>query len=338
MIDQRMRTLLSLLILTAFTNSVFALDICSSEQRACDFIERASPGINIDQPLISLSDGRFAPRLAATDFDNICNVFHSIRLAIRWSPDQADFLQQLSAIKDLSNTIIRKGCLVVIDYHKFEAIETIDGQNESSIELFSSRWAAIASNFVQNENSIALELLNEPSSNVPGRYLNRLYAVALHRIRFIGFSGTILLGPRNWNTAESLRELTIPSDDNVGASVHTYSPMSFTHQGANWLKHSPPPGVTCCTDEQLQNLKKQIAVAGNWQSSTHHPVLFTEIGVIRYADPHSRAQYLKEISTVMREHSIGFQVWDYDKAFSIYNTAKQEWEPTLLDALSIKKQ
>ncbi|NHV98837.1 MAG: glycoside hydrolase family 5 protein [Thaumarchaeota archaeon] len=52
------------------------------------------------------------------------------------------------------------------------------------------------------------------------------------------------MGPAYWNTIDHLDELKLPEEDeNIIVTIHYYSPMDFTHQGAKWAGREDKVGV-----------------------------------------------------------------------------------------------
>ena len=45
----------------------------------------------------------------------------------------------------------------------------------------------------------------------------------------------MIVGPPSWNSVKHLDDLNLPEEDrNLIVTVHYYTPMDFTHQGASW--------------------------------------------------------------------------------------------------------
>ena len=81
-------------------------------------------------------------------------------------------------------------------------------------------------------------MLNEPHKNLTSDKWNEFLSEGISLIREIDNKRTLMIGPANWNSINSLNSLQISDDDNIIITVHYYSPFEFTHQGANWVENS----------------------------------------------------------------------------------------------------
>lgn len=65
---------------------------------------------------------------------------------------------------------------------------------------------------------------------------NYIQLASVSAIRKIDNDRMIVLSPKNFNTAYELSSMLVNrSDKNIAIDVHNYSPMEFTHQGAEWM-------------------------------------------------------------------------------------------------------
>src|SRR5262249_18316631 len=84
--------------------------------------------------------------------------------------------------------------------------------------------------------SVAFELVNEPNGNLEPGKLNRILNDALKIVRATNPDRIVLLDPYFWASAEHLAELEVPTGDpNLVATFHCYTPILFTHQGAQLM-------------------------------------------------------------------------------------------------------
>src|SRR5690606_30182294 len=113
-------------------------------------------------------------------------------------------------------------------------------------------WVRIANDYKNEGDVIAgYDLLNEPAvpdTSIHGDQWNHLVKILVDTIRSTGDLHTIVVestgrmdGNRYINRIDGIRDLKLPTDDNIVASTNFYEPFSFTHQGVDV---SAPIGVT----------------------------------------------------------------------------------------------
>lgn len=70
--------------------------------------------------------------------------------------------------------------------------------------------------------------------------------INLHPFRHMNPTRTVIVGPPSWNSVKHLDGLNLPQQDrNLIVTVHYYTPMDFTHQGASWAGRQDKTGVMC---------------------------------------------------------------------------------------------
>lgn len=67
---------------------------------------------------------------------------------------------------------------------------------------------------------------------------NALLPVVLAGVREVDATRLVIAGGADASTLAGLRELELPRDDHVIATLHYYDPYRFTHQGAAWAPGS----------------------------------------------------------------------------------------------------
>lgn len=152
-----------------------------------------------------------------------------------------------------------------------------------------------------------------------------------------------------WSILGGLNGYTPLADHNVIYSVHSYEPMAFTHQGANWLdyfagfKNVPFPAYAAKIDAavaasdpalaaDIRNyayngnvaaLKAHFAQLGDWAAQHGVPLAINEFGAIDaawLADP-DRLLYLSTASAAAERAGMGWGVWEAVGAFAIFDRA-----------------
>lgn len=229
--------------------------VSSSADTAAPELHRESAGVQLDRGINLAGDfevtprrswgtpieERFFPLVAARGFDHV-------RIPIRWSAhtgpapehriDEGFFLEvdrlvDLAADNDLG---------IVLDVHFFEELDD-DPLAERS--HFLAIWEQIADRYQDSPSSVVFELLNEPVGVFDDQpeLWNRLAADAVALIRQTNPDRTLIIGPVSWNHASRLPDLELPADPNIVATIHTYDPFEFTHQGAVFVDPQPATGV-----------------------------------------------------------------------------------------------
>src|SRR5436190_1265792 len=174
--------------------------------------------------------------------------FKSVRLPVRWSNHasaeapftiDAAFLSRLDAVVD---RLLAKGLVVVLNMHHYRQLDgdALDaGERSVAASVLDVRfvmlWEQIAAHFQGRGNRLVFELYNEPHGRLDGEPWNVLAARALPVVRRTNPDRIVVIGPTHWNNASDLQLLKVPNDANLIATLHDYSPFTFTHQGAEWV-------------------------------------------------------------------------------------------------------
>lgn len=231
---------------------------------------------------------------------------------------KVDGFERIAAALDMC----RKHSLnVVLDLHKTAGFSFDNyGENESGFfesiplqERFYRLWEEFARRFGADPEHIAFELLNEVTDKGFITEWNRISYECIRRIRIIAPDTLILVGSYWNNSAEAVKDLAAPLDDNVIYNFHCYEPMIFTHQGAYWTDLIDPEkrvsfeesGVT---EEYFEELFSSAMEAAKRNNTT---LYCGEYGVIDKATPEDTLKWYKTISSVFNKHGIGHSAWSY---------------------------
>jgi endoglucanase len=123
-----------------------------------------------------------------------------------------------------------------------------------------------------------------------------------------------------WDSPQYLEQMTPYADKNVAYAVHYYQPMDFTHQGASWVPQYANEQNVPFTSAGAAQIQSDFTALHNWATSNHAFVDIDEFGVITTAPQADKAAWLTDLRTVANQDNFGWDVWDYDKAFSITTT------------------
>ena len=121
---------------------------------------------------------------------------------------------------------------VILDMHEFHAMaEDPAGRKEAWLSF----WRQVAPRFKDAPDDVVFELLNEPFGKLTPELWNEYLKEGLAVVRATNPTRAVIVGGGSWNSIDGLQTLVLPENDrNLIATVHYYTPMEFTHQGAPW--------------------------------------------------------------------------------------------------------
>jgi endoglucanase len=205
-------------------------------------------------------------------------------------------------------------------------------------------------------DKVFAELLNEPDVSAE-RWQSEVRELAGF-VRKLLPDTTLIVGPVNWQRADSLPGFKPLDDPNVVYAIHFYDPMAFTHQG-HWDPNNPlseikelpfPPsrsraavvelkarlqaGQRSAALRQLDTalamsdkgdvVANQLASALTWQAEHRRPLIINEFGVLtHHAPPASRVQWLAAVVKFAEANCIGWTHWEFAQGFGLLNDRKQ---------------
>ena len=209
-------------------------------------------------------------------------------------------------------------------------------------------WRAIATQFrTKTTAQVFFEVMNEPHmANLQGSqaWYAPVQDSLIAAIRSVAPQHVIIATAADWSTIDALLTV-VPTDKNVLWNFHYYSPMVFTHQGADWItpaftfiKKLPYPSTpanvrTLAASITDPTAKAYVTYYGseNWNGAkvtadlgrinawaTANGVLVScnEFGVYKtFAPAASRRQYITDVRMAFQTYGIGWAMWEYDEGF-----------------------
>ena len=289
--------------------------------------------------------------------------FDHVRLPIAWqwyagpAPDYTLSSSIFTRVDSLVASATNHGLGLILDFHGYDQFMT---NAPALTNQFLALWRQIAAHYSNAPPTVVFELLNEPHGLATTALMNSLYVEALREIRRTNPRRTVLVEPGNWGAVTELNALLLPDDDsNVIATVHSYDPMLFTHQGATWpgpdyatvgavfpgppaVPLAPAAGVSAWVSNWFaayntlpaaQNPSSPIAFTGHlnlaqqWADYFGRPVHLGEFGAYEKADPQSRINFYAAMRGALDARGIGWALWDWKAQFHYLNATTFQPDP-----------
>jgi endoglucanase len=279
----------------------------------------------------------------------------------------ADFLARLDRAVD---TTLADGLAIQIDLHPEVGYKQPLATHDDAVDRLTKLWRHLAAHYATRDpEKVFFEVLNEPGMSDGYRWAG-IQARLAAAIREAAPRHTIIAAGANGSGITDLLRLRPLSDGNVIYNFHFYEPTQFTHQGAGWgpawwtYTHGIPYPATESTMRKLvklvpdaadrfelerywldqwdtQHIRLLIDQAADWGHENNVPLICNEFGVFRdFADPGSRANWIRDARTALEADTIGWAMWDYRDNFGL--VFKEDGQPArvddgVLDALGLKK-
>ncbi|AFY83745.1 glycoside hydrolase family 5 protein [Oscillatoria acuminata] len=270
--------------------------------------------------------------------------------------------EYLGYLDSALDRLLERDLGVIVDLqanYDYKAYLASDDQFVDTFVQFSGTLAQHLS--PRDPDFLFLEVLNEPSFNFfapedidPVKRWDWVQGEILGAFRSGAPEHTAIATGYDWSGIDGLQKLTPVADPNVVYNFHFYEPMSFTHQGADWIDDHfkliwdlpyPYNQVECdavifrMPDEDLRHIaqsycdqqwnsdkiKARIGLAAAW--ATEHNVRLTanEFGVYRnFVQEEDRASWMYDVRTALEEYDIGWAMWDYTGGFGLFDKMDEE--------------
>lgn len=227
---------------------------------------------------------------------------------------------------------LKSDLMVILDMHEFGSMGR---EPEKNKDRFLAFWRQVSERLKDAPANVLFEILNEPSRKLTSQMWNDYYRQALAIIRKTNPVRTVIIGPAHYNSIGGLNTLKLPEDDrNIILTVHYYSPMDFTHQGAPWAGRKDKIGVEWKgTEEEKAAIERDFAKAQAWAKKHNRPILLGEFGVYDKAPMESRLRYLKFVTRTMEKFGFSWAYWQFDSDFILYDVRNEKWVEPVRDAL-----
>jgi endoglucanase len=302
--------------------------------------EKLGRGVNLGNALEAPNEGEWGVTLKSEYFDLIKSAgFNSVRIPIRWSAHAATtapfaiatgFLQRVDWAVEQA---LKRELAVVINFHHYEEL-MIDPASHKA--RFLAIWQQLAMHYQNHSGDLFFELLNEPNGLLASGLWNQYLQEAIAIIRQTNPSRIVIVGPANWYHLGSLNSLDLPANDkSLIVAFHYYNPLSFTHQGAEWVPGSDAWLGTkwSGTSAERQAILRDFSEAAAWGAAHDRPLNVGEFGAYSKADMTSRALWTEFVARTAEANGMSWHYWEFIAGFGVYNGAANDWNYPLLNAL-----
>ncbi|WP_407185979.1 glycoside hydrolase family 5 protein [Bradyrhizobium centrosematis] len=260
------------------------------------------------------------------------------------------------------------GYATSVDLHPGERFNRLHKDDpDAALQQMQKAWSGLAEviRFYPADRVFA-ELLNEPDIDA-GKWQREVETLAAVVRRLLPTT-TLIVGPVNWQRADSLPSFRPLPDPEVVYAIHFYDPMVFTHQ-AHWDAQDPLhdiidlPYPINAGDPKVRALRQDLqdrgatkalgmldtaiaaakdrpsvdrwlAPALAWQQKFARPIIVNEFGVLKAGAPReSRLRWLAEVTAYARDHCWGWTHWELAQGFGLVDRTTGRPDPDVMRAL-----
>lgn len=266
--------------------------------------------------------------------------FDSVRIPIRWTlhiapnaPYEID-PKFLARVDQIINWALKYDLAVIIDVHNFEELYIDPDANEP---ILLAIWEQLGKHYSKAPPKLIFEIINEPQEKFSGSRVNKIQAEALKIIRQYNPTRTVIFAGDEWGAIDGMKNLKLPDDPYVVATVHYYGPFEFTHQGAEWMgANAPPKGRNWPLHGEISQLNKDIAQMYEWREKLKAPVFMGEYGTDLAVPQHLRVAWSQYVTRGFKSAKIPTCYFNFGSGFAIYDTVNKKWNQPILDTLQLK--
>jgi endoglucanase len=302
-------------------------------------------GVNLGNALEAPREGEWGVVLKEEYFSIIKQAgFNSIRLPVRWSghalaekPYTID-PNFFNRVDWAVNCAIKNDLYVMLNIQRYDPLT--DDPNSYHFERFVGLWEQIAEHYKDYPDYLLLELYNEPYKALTPELWNDLVKQTLPAIRKSNPNRTIVIEPTiiiEPNFVVCLDKLEIPAEEkNVIVSIHYYTPLELTHQGAPWMGQRSQAWIGTKwtgTDAEKKVATDFFDAAAAWGKENNRPINLGEFGVYKKVDAESRVRWTKFVAESAAKRGMSLLWWDFCAEFALYDRDTKSWNKELLDAI-----
>ena len=238
----------------------------------------------------------------------------------------------LASLDRMVHGALDAGLVVILDDHDDKPCDEDVAACEVKLTAF---WRQIGARYRDAPAEVLFEILNEPHGKLDDDAWNRLLALELAEIRKTNPDRNVVVGPASWNSLDRLDRLELPpADRHLIVTVHYYTPMQFTHQGASWVpQFTGLSGVHWGAPADLQRLQLDFDRVQSWAATHERPILLGEFGAYDKADMPSRVAYTSAVARAAEARGWAWSYWQFDSDFIVYDMKRDAWVTPIHEAL-----
>ncbi|MDO5558202.1 MAG: cellulase family glycosylhydrolase [Oscillospiraceae bacterium] len=296
---------------------------------AADIVSRINVGWNLGNSLdvydAESETGWGNPKTTKQTIDTVKNAgFNTIRIPVTWSDhlngSQID-AAWLERVREVADYAVSNEMYVIINMHHDDMVwlDPTYSQRDEDTKTFSAVWKQIAEKFKDYDEHLLFEGLNEPRVvGSPGEWnggtdeerdvINGYLDTFVQTVRSTGGNNTyrclIVTTQAASITETALNGLSLPSDDRLIVSIHSYSPWEFA--GTDEKCTDTDWG----TDQDKKNLDSEFDRLKDKFVSRGIPVIIGEFGADFKNNDTDRARYYEYYIKSAKARNIKCIVWD----------------------------
>ena len=308
----------------------FSLLVCqSTADPAQDMAARMHRGMNIldDDPIFVRPEAarfqlRHFARLSAAGFDTVRLNLHPFgHMDAAW----------LATLDRLVKAGLAANLTVILDMHEDQNCARDADECERDLGAV---WRTLAERYRGAPDRLLFEILNEPHGAITPEVWNGLFRRMLAIVRARNPARIVVVGPAEMSSMDRLPTLDLPAADRrIIATVHTYTPVRFTLQGARWVPDAQQTGIFWGSDAEVQTMVASFDRVKAWSEATHRPVLLGEFGVYEKAPMEPRLRWIARVARIAEAHGLPWAYWQMDTDFAVYDFKRDAWIAPILKAL-----
>ena len=329
--------LIILTVIFILSYSLFAPEFIIAAEKSSQKVEafeqnkRLGRGVNIN-PRRPRFKEQYFKMIKDAGFNHIRIPIHPYRSAM----DTVNYTINPDFFNDIDWAVknaLASGLLVIIDQHEYNSMAR---NPMGKRDMFLSTWQQIADHYKDYPNEVLFEVLNEPNGELTSDMWNEFLDEALKIIRKSNPDRTVILGPISWYQINYLDQLVLPENDrNIIVTIHYYSPMQFTHQGASWSAQTKDlSGIKWNgTPEEKKAITDDFEKAKKWSEEHNRPLFLGEFGAYEKGDMDSRVRWTSFVTRTCEMMGWSWAYWQFDSDFIVYNVPEEHWVEPILHAL-----
>jgi hypothetical protein len=281
--------------------------------------------------------------------------------------------ENLKLLTQVIRLILSQNLAVVVDMHPNDSVKQQLATDNTYLQDFAVFWNSLAHELSQvNENKIFFEVLNEPhfqeSTAHPATRWQTVQNYLVKYIRKGAPNNTIIITSYRWDNVSDVIPTGIPADSNTVYSIHFYEPLTFTHQGANWISPAhaglqqlpypesdekidqlipkmPPASKKLAFDYQSSHfnqdsIRHMFLPVIRWAQQNNIKLYVSEFGVFKSkVDPVDRARWIQDVRRLCVQYGMGWSFWEYNHGFALMSQKGKIKvpDPIMLKALGFVK-